>query len=245
MRIALLEDEAPARRQVVRLLAQLRPSWTVDAELETVAEARAYFDRATPDLVLADIRLSDGDALSLFEAQPVRAPVVFITAYDGYVLQALEHLSVDYLLKPVDLQAFERALSKVERLAEHFGAKWAEARALVGPTPRERVLVRHKGGVKALAVRDVAFFRADDKLTLCVTTDGAEYVVDRTLGQLEGELGARFFRLGRGFLAQVSAVVGFRSGGRGRLEVQLRPEPSERVLVSQESAAAFRAWLDR
>lgn len=245
MKIALLEDEAPARRQLVRWLGQLRPTWTIDAELETVAEGRAYFARASPELVLSDIRLSDGDALELFAAQVVRAPVVFITAYDRYVMQALEHLSVDYLLKPVELDALERALAKVERLAAHFGgARAADTRALLGPA-RERVLVRHKGGVKALAVRDVAFFRADDKLTLCVASDGAEYVVDRTLGQLEGELGDRFFRLGRGFLAQVSAIVGFKSGGRGRLDVQLKPEPAERVLVSQEAAAAFRAWLDR
>ena len=249
LRIVLIEDEAPARRLLVRLLRELEPEAEIVAELETVADARELFAGETRrvDLVLSDIRLSDGSALVLFEEGVIEAPVIFVTAYDAWIEQAFRHLSVDYLLKPVERDALARALAKRERFARAFGRREAEeAAGLLTRRPRERLLVRHKGAQRALAVRDVAYFRADDKLTLAVERTGAEHIVERTLGQLERDLeGGEFFRVSRGYLVHASAIVSFRSGGRGRLELTLAPAAPHEVLVSQDNAAAFRAFLDR
>ncbi|MCX6950988.1 MAG: LytTR family DNA-binding domain-containing protein, partial [Verrucomicrobia bacterium] len=54
---------------------------------------------------------------------------------------------------------------------------------------------------------------------------------------------AQFFRVNRNYLVHASAVKSFSSLGKGRLTVQLLPRPGDEVLVSQESNAAFRAWL--
>jgi two-component system response regulator LytT len=254
LRIAVIEDEAPARRLLLRLLAELAPSAQVTAELETVAEAREFFaqDAARVDLVLSDIRLSDGSALVLFEEGVIEAPVIFVTAYDAWIEQAFRHLSVDYLLKPIEREALERALAKRDRLERALGrrafgpSEAREAAGLLTRRPRERLLVRHKGAERALPVREIAYFRADDKLTLAIDHTGAEHIVERTLGQLERDLeGGDFFRACRGYLVHASAVASFRSGGRGRLELTLQPRAPDEVLVSQENAAAFRAFLDR
>ncbi|MBN8611861.1 MAG: response regulator transcription factor [Deltaproteobacteria bacterium] len=249
LRVVVLEDEAPARRLLVRLLSELAPEARVIAELESLADAREVFanERAPIDLVISDIRLADGSALALFEEGVIEAPVIFVTAYDAWIEEAFRHLSVDYLLKPIDREAFARALAKLDRMKRLFGRDEArEAAALVSRRPRERILVRHKAEQRALAVREIAYLKADDKLTLAIDREGREHLVDRTLGQLEKDLeGAEFFRLNRGFLAHASAIVSFRSGGRGRIEVTLAPPTTEDVLVSQENAAAFRAFLDR
>ena len=249
LQIVIIEDEAPARRLLVRLLAELAPGAVIVAELETVADARALF--AAPnlhvDLVLSDIRLADGSALTLFEEGVIEAPVIFVTAYDAWIEQAFRHLSIDYLLKPIEREALARALAKRERLARALGRTEArEAAGLLTRRPRERLLVRHKGAQRALPVREIAYFRADDKLTLAVDHDGGEHIVERTLGQLERDLeGGDFFRASRGYLVHASAIASFRSGGRGRLELTLSPAAPDEVLVSQENAAAFRAFLDR
>ncbi len=247
MRVAVLEDEAPARRLVVRLLRELAPTWEPSAELDSVAAARAWFGHNAADLVLSDIRLSDGSALTLFEEGVVQAPVIFITAWDAYLVAAFAHLSVDYLLKPLEREALRRALEKFERLRRHFGkAQAQEAAGLMTRVPRQRVLVRYRAETRAMPLEEVAWFRADDRLTLAVDRSGREFVVDRTLSQLERELDpARFFRVNRAWLVQVSAVAGFRSAGRGRLALTLNPEPVREVVVSQEVASAFRAFIDR
>lgn len=248
MKVVVIEDEVPARALLRRLLREMAPGAAIAAELDSVAAAREHFGRApAPDLVLSDIRLSDGDALTLFEEGAVCAPVIFVTAHDAYVAAALAHLSIDYLLKPVGRADFARALARFERLRRHFqGAEVAEASALVGRRPRQRVLVRERRESRVLAVADVAYFKSDDRLTLAVERSGRASIIDRTLGELERELDpARFFRANRAFLVQVDAVAAFRSGGRGRLAVSLVPEPAEEVLVSQENAAAFQAFVDR
>lgn len=244
MNVLVVEDEAPARRLVVRLLTELRPTWTVTA-LDSLGAVRA--SPAQPDLVLCDIRLSDGNALTLFEEGSLVAPVIFITAWDAYLMAAFSHLSVDYLLKPLERPALAKALGKFEKLQQHFGAKAAQdVAALTSRLPRQRVLVRYKGETKVLATCDIAYFKALDKLTLAVDREGRDFIVDRTLSQLESELDAeRFFRVNRGWLVEVSAIKTFKSAGRGRIELCLAPEPIDEVLVSQERADAFRHFMDR
>ncbi|MFT3712960.1 MAG: LytTR family DNA-binding domain-containing protein [Archangium sp.] len=243
MRVLIVEDEAPARRQVSRLISALRPGWTLDEADSLVAVKKLT---TKPDLVLSDIRLSDGNALTLFEDGTLDAPVIFITAWDAYVVAAFAHLSVDYLLKPLERAALERALAKFEKLQQHFGRRVASELTTLTRLPRERVLVRHKGAQRALNIEEVAYFRADDKLTLAVDVTGKDFIIDRTLGQLEQELDPRrFFRVNRAWIICATAVVSFKSAGRGRLELTLSPEPVEEVLVSQEHAAAFKDFMDR
>lgn len=248
MRFVILEDEAPARRLLTKLVSELSPGSEVVAAMDSVEAGREFFGESHEvDVVLSDIRLADGNALTLFESGLVDAPVIFVTAYDTWLEQAFRYLSIDYLLKPVDKEAFRHALAKVESLRRHFGRDEAtEASRLIHARPRDRVLVRHKSEVRVLRVSDVAFFRAEDKLTLAVDLHGTEFIVDRTLSELAAELDpARFFRANRAFLVHIDAIQAFKSSGRGRLAVRLSPSPRQEVLISQENAAAFRAFVDR
>lgn len=247
MKVAVLEDEVPARRMIVQMLARLVPTSEVVAELESVEEGRAFFSSGPRvDVVLSDIRLADGSALTLFEEGVVAAPVIFLTAYDTWITEALTHLSIDYLLKPIRQEDLGRALAKLTRLERHFAAPAAREASLLLTRPRARLLARHRGEHRVLPVADVAYFRAEDKLTLAIDRAAKSWVVDRTLAALAGELDpGRFFRVGRGHLVQVDAVASFRSGGRGRLELGLVPPAPEPVLVPADQVAAFRAWIDR
>ena len=93
----------------------------------------------------------------------------------------------------------------------------------------------------AIDIDKVAWFTTEHKLTAVVDTDGKRLLMDEPLGELEARLGATAFRLNRQILARKAAVRSFRPAGRGRLLVTLVPAADDEVLVSQESAAAFRA----
>jgi DNA-binding LytR/AlgR family response regulator len=83
-----------------------------------------------------------------------------------------------------------------------------------------------------------------DKLAFAVDTAGERYLLETPLAELETQLDpARFFRANRQVLVAASAVARFEAAGKGRLKVELRPVLAGDVLVSQERAAAFRAWL--
>ena len=91
---------------------------------------------------------------------------------------------------------------------------------------------------------DVAYFVVDDKLVDVVTRDGRRFGADQTLGELELQLppGA-FFRINRQYLVRAEAITGFRPFVKGRLCVELSPPAKDDVVVSQENAGRFRAWL--
>jgi two-component system LytT family response regulator len=169
---------------------------------------------------------------------------VFCTANDEYVVDAMARGGIDYLLKPVRDDELARALARYDRLEAQFAARLAAvSRALAAPQ-RRRVLARWKDGFVAVDLGEVAYFTLDDRLVDVVTRDGRRLGVDRTLGDLEAELGAGdFFRVNRQYLVHASAVRGFRPLWKGKLAVELAPAPAGDVVVSQDNAARFRAWL--
>ena len=75
-------------------------------------------ENAEPDLIFADIQLSDGVSFEIFERYELKCPVIFTTAYDEYAIRAFKVNGVDYLLKPVDIDDFKRAIDKCRIIIE-------------------------------------------------------------------------------------------------------------------------------
>ena len=249
MDLLLIEDEPLALERLEEGVRAYDPAVRIVATLGGVAESIDWLRRHRhPDLVLMDVQLSDGLSLEILRAVPLACPVVMVTAYDEYVLEALAHSCIDYLLKPVRQERLARALDKYVRLRSHFAGDLPRLlRALGGEPglrPRDRVLVRKGHDFLSIPVEDVAFFFTEHKLVFLCDRRGTQYLVDRPLAELEKDLDpARFFRLNRKYLAHVDAVGRFRAGEKGRIVVSLDPAPRETVAVSQERAAAFRSWI--
>ena len=245
MTILVLEDEAPARTWLTQVLARHRPNAAVTA-LASVADALAWLAaHPAPDLILADIQLADGLSLEIFERAQPGCPVIFTTAYDEYLVEAMQRDGIAYLLKPLREEDVAGALAKYDRLESHFTERVRglldSARSRLG-APR-RLVARRRDGFVVLSLAEIAYFVVVDKLVEVVTRDGRRFDVDQTLGDLERDLADEVFRVNRQYLVHASAVAGFRPFVKGKLLVELAPAAAEEVIVSQENAARFRAWL--
>ncbi len=248
LRAFIIEDEAPARERLAALLAALTPPCTLAGTADSIASAEKWLrQNPAPDLIFADIQLGDGLSLELFRTIPVPCPVVFVTAHDDYLLEAFAAHGIAYLLKPVKPAALEAAVRKYRELGRHFAGNLATlAASLEKPARRQRILAQRGTSFQPVAIAEVAYFFSETKLTFLVTRSGEKCLVNEPLATLAGELDpAHFFRVNRNYLAHASAVKSFSSVGKGRLAVQLQPRPANEVLVSQENAAAFRAWAGR
>lgn len=244
MNVVILEDEPPALAGLTRALARVAPDARVVASAASVREAVALLRHAAPapDLVLADVQLADGPSLAVFDEVAVRCPVVFVTAHDEHVMAALRAGGIDYLLKPVADARLAEAIDKVRRLEGHFVGRAGGAPGAF----RRRILVKRGIDWVSIPIAEVAYFKAEHKVVVLVPRTGASLLVDQTLGELEAQLDpAEFFRVNRAYLAHHEAVTRFRAYLKGRLLVDLAPPASEDVVVSQENAARFKAWLDR
>lgn len=119
LRILIVDDEAPARRRLRRLL-EADPDAEIVGECGDGASAVAVAREARPDLVLLDIDMPGTDGMGVADALAGKdtPAIVFVTGFDRYAVKAFEARAIDYLLKPTSRGRLAEALARVrERLA--------------------------------------------------------------------------------------------------------------------------------
>jgi hypothetical protein len=168
---------------------------------------------------------------------------------DKYAIQAFQANGIDYLLKPIELDAVKHALEKVELLKRRFGIDPGVLRELSGmrkPSFRERFMVASGGQIRSVPVEQVAYFQSEGRYVKLVSTDNHRYIVDGTMDKITSELDPRsFFRINRQLIVSFAAIKSMVPFSKSRVKVLLQPVPDVESIVSVERSAEFKAWLDR
>ena len=119
MKAVIIEDESLVARELKNKIATVAPDIVVIETLPSLKTARKWFMKnAEPDIIFADIQLSDGVSFEIFERYELKCPVIFTTAYDEYALKAFEVNALDYLLKPVEPKRLADAIQKLQMQEE-------------------------------------------------------------------------------------------------------------------------------
>ena len=113
LRALIIDDEAPARRYLRRLLEQY-PTMQIEGEAATLDQAHAMIRALRPDVLFLDIELSQGTGFDLLAGLAPVPAVVFVTAHDDYGAQAFDIAAVDYLLKPVSPERLAQTLTRLQ-----------------------------------------------------------------------------------------------------------------------------------
>jgi two-component system, LytTR family, response regulator AlgR len=239
--VLIVDDEQPARERLERLVADI-DGWTIVGSCATGLEALDLVTSRGPAVVLMDIRmpgmtgLEAARHLSALDQPPA---VVFTTAYDQYALDAFESQAVGYLLKPVRRERLAEALKHAARLTA------PQLRGLSGPArefaARTHVAVRVRDDLKLIALKDVLYFRADQKYVTIRHAHG-EDLLDESLRQLEEEFAADFVRAHRSLLVAVAHVQALEKTADGGYVLRLRGQ-TDLLAVSRRQLAELRKRL--
>jgi len=220
MTTLLIEDERLAATHLQNLLRK-HPAVQVVAVVPSVAAGTEWLrSHPAPDLIFADIQLEDGLSFEIFDAVPVRAPLIFTTSFNEYALKAFQLLSVDYLLKPIQAKDLARALEKYaywlpqapgpQPDSEAQLLKMQQLLAQFAPTQpsyRQRFLLTAGEQLLPVAVEDIAYFYTLNEVVYLVRHDGRKFTLEYNLEKLESLLDpAKFFRLNRQYLASLKAI---------------------------------------
>lgn len=250
MNIIIIEDEKPAARLLQRKVEKL--SLQVNTLLHSVEESIAWFNNNPhPDLIFLDIQLSDGLSFEIFEKIDIKSAIIFTTAYDEYALRAFKLNSIDYLLKPIDEDDLEIAITKFQNQFQKSVVTNLDFDAikkmLINPIDRtfkKRFTIKMAQQLKMVNVDEVECFYSENKGTYLHTFENRDYLLDQTLEQLETELNPEeFFRVSRKFIIPMKGIKEIQMHSNSRLKVILPTYKDDEVIVSREKVTDFKNWL--
>ena len=245
IRIVIIEDERLIAEELKQRLSVLSNDVSVKTVLSSVRDAISYLSTENEiDLIFSDIQLPDGLSFDIFQEVVCKVPVVFITAFDRYIVNAFEHNGIDYLLKPVDDSDLLKVLRKYQMLGEHFSNRRTFYNLFA--TTRKRIMVKKGMMNMSLKLEDVVLFYTENKIVYTIDKEGKKYVCEQNLSLLEEELGnTGFFRANRQFLINAEYIKGYKSYDKVKLMVDLAvPVTDQGIIVSQETAPYFRRWMN-
>ncbi len=238
MKVAIADDEAPARALLRRLLDELGGIEIV-GEAATGLEALTLVGQTRPDVLLLDIDMPEMDGLELAARYARLPPIVFVTAHEEHAVRAFEVDAVDFVLKPVRRERLAAALARA-RTRAGAGAPEATALGHVRTDGVPRVVAHEGNTVLVFEITGIDRFSAAEKYTV-FSVDGCEHMTEESLTGLEARLAEHgFLRVHRGELVRVAAVRALTSTG-GEHEARLRDGTTLRV--SRRSVAALKAAL--
>jgi two-component system LytT family response regulator len=229
MKALLVDDEALARREMRRLLAEF--AWIeVVGEAGNIDEAAVQIDQLAPDLLFLDIQMPGGSGFDLLERLEKLPHVIFTTAYDQHAVRAFEVNALDYLLKPIEPERLAASLSRV---------KVAQVRAAAQPEAAlEQLFVRDGPRCWFVPLREVRLFTAEGNYVR-LSWGKIHPLLGRPLSMLEQRLDPKkFFRANRRQIINLEFIEGVELGVNGQIHVQLRDGPE--VEISRRQARQFR-----
>ena len=250
MKVVIIEDEKPAARRLSRMLAAL--DIEVQEMLHSVEESLNWLQNSKhPELIFLDIQLSDGLSFEIFDKIEIKSPIIFTTAYDEYALRAFKLNSIDYLLKPIDEDELEAAITKFQNQFQKNAVSSLDfeaiKRMLVNPVQKEyknRFSVKIGNQIKVILIDEIECFYSENKGTYLHTNDNRDYLLDISLEQLESELNPEsFYRISRKFIIPLQSIKEIQVHTNSRLKVILPTYKEDEVIVAREKVSDFKNWI--
>lgn len=251
MKILIIEDEQRTADLIIRLIKQYDNTYSVLGVIDSVEKGVEWFinKSESPDLLLVDIQLTDGTSFDLFDKVNVEVPVIFITAYNEFALNAFRVNSIDYLLKPANFGDLKKALDKFKKTREAYlsinSREYHKIFASGRNTYKQRFLVKSGSSYKYLITDEIACFMVEDGVVFAHLMTGGRSIVENSISELNQLLDPeQFYQINRNTITSIKAIQKISNYFNRRVILQLRPDNQE-VIVSRERVQEFKGWLNR
>ncbi len=209
MHKVIIIDDEPLARQLIRALLQQHTGFEVVAECGDGFEGFKAIQEHEPQLVFLDVQMPKLNGFEMLELLDQKPSVIFTTAFDEYAMKAFEANAIDYLLKPIAKERFDKAIQKWVGIAATEQKKNIDTiqASNVYEGYQHRIVVKDNGLIRIIPANDIEFVEANDDYIKIVTKDG-NYLKKSTLSQVEQSLNPQhFIRVHRSYIIPVSQLV--------------------------------------
>lgn len=252
MNILIIEDEHSSAQRLQNILQNKHKIVAVCASNQDVNNILA--NNTQIDLILSDIQLGDGLSFQSLKNAPQAIPIIFITAYNQYAIQAFQFNSIQYLLKPVDPLELIEAIQKAQQLNKQHNnnstttaiAQILESVKTQNIRYRQRFLIPHRADeYLIIPVTNVSHITIRDGVVKLCTNNGTRHTLNMTLEEIEQQLDPqRFRRVNRQYIINAQAVQKLSTFFLGKMRIHMTIAPEEQIIVSKDKVATIKRWLD-
>lgn len=222
MRAMIIDDEKMSRQTLKKILELYCPTVEVIGECENAAQAKTQTASLQPDLVFLDVAMPGKNGIDfLKELDEISFEVIFVTAHDKYILQAIRFAAVDYLQKPVEEQQLIAAISNASRRIAQKQTNH-QIKAFIHnlnqqQQPKDMQLcIPSVKGFQVVELNDIVYCEAENTYTNIHFRDGKKILASRPLLDYEQMLqDNNFFRIHKSTLVNIRHIKEYQKGEGG------------------------------
>ena len=214
MKCVIVDDEIPAVDEISYLISKY-PSLEVVATYNDGLSFIGSIGQNQYDVVFLDINMPQVSGILVADyilKNNIKTRIVFVTAYEAYAIKAFEFNAVDYLLKPVSEERFEKT---VHRLITSENIETTETVKVMTDNVKEAVqsIKQHlevmsfysNGILKPIKYSEIAYIYFEDRTTHFMTVKG-DYTCKKTLSEIEEILHDNFLRCHRAYIINLDYI---------------------------------------
>lgn len=208
---AILIDDEPLARSLVREYLQAYPQISIVAECGDGFEGLKAINQHQPDLLFLDVQMPKINGFEMLELLDQSPAVIFTTAFDAFALRAFDAHAIDYLLKPFSQERFNKAMDKwLQQRDLSETRKNTQAlleTAAANPERQDRIVVKTGNKIRIIPEADIWYLEADGDYVTVYTPDG-KFLKSKTMQYFENTLDPhKFVRVHRSYIIQLEQMV--------------------------------------
>ena len=222
----IIDDEANARNAIKNMLQQMQLPVNVIAEAANAAEGLEKINQLQPELLFLDIQMPGKSGIELMqELKRDDIQVIFVTAHQGFAIQALKLSAIDYILKPVDpadlKEAVEKASRKKNKLATEQLSLFQQAlQHLQQPQQQapQKLAISTNEGILFAELKNIIWIESLTGYCKFYLQDQKPIVVSKNLKEYEDLLASHhFFRVHQGSVVNLLHIKKYVRGEGGQV----------------------------
>ncbi len=240
----IIDDEKHCIITLNHLLSQIDDIEVV-ATTQNSLEAKYLIDKHEPDIVFLDIEMPEMngfDIIHQFEKIPFN--VIFTTAYDQYALKALRLNALDYLLKPIDLEDIEIALTKYKNHDLNISKDQVQNLHLfTNGKMQDTIAISSQEGLCFVKIEEIMYLEASSNYTYIIMNNKVKHLASKTLQTFEEVLedNSLFFRPHKSHIINLKFIKQYIRGEGGELIMQ----DGKNIAVSRAKKQDFLSFFKK
>lgn len=221
----LVDDEKSNLNILSEILKKYCPTVSVCDTCTDIVEAELLIQKWNPQLLFLDIQMPNGNGFDLLDKiKGTHIEVIFVTAYNNFLLKAIRYSALDYIMKPISIPEVVEAVTRAEeRLSNKSALHQLELLLsnIQGPAHMQKIAIPHLKGLTFVSIADIIRLEAKGAYTEISTNDAKTFLVSKNLKEYESILPETMFsRVHNAHMVNLQYIKQYYRGNGGYIEME-------------------------